>query len=155
MELLAEVGETELTQLSVGSAAEVTPVGTNETFIGQIWQISPVIDEQDRQGTVRIALAYAPSLRPGGFASTTIRSGTMVAPLLAESAIQNDGRQSYVYIIDEDDKVVRRNVTTGAVTANGIVVAEGLDGTERVVLRAAGFLAEGETVRPQPVKASD
>ena len=155
MELLAEVGETELAQLSVGSAAEVTPVGTNESYTGQIWQVSPVIDEQDRQGIVRIALAYAPNLCPGGFASTTIQSGTVVAPMLPESALQNDGAQAYVYIVGEDNKVVRRNVTTGTITADGIAVVEGLNGTERVVLRAGGFLTEGETVRPQPVQAAD
>lgn len=155
MELLAEVGETELAQLSVGSSAEVTPVGADESFTGQIWQVSPVIDEQDRQGIVRIALAYSPDLRPGGFASTTIRSGTVVAPMLPESALQNDGPQAYVYIVGDDNTVVRRNVTTGTITPDGIAVIEGLNGTEQVVLRAGGFLTEGETVRPQPVQAAD
>ena len=38
---------------------------------------------------------------------------------------------------------------TGAVTPAGIAVVEGLNGNERVVLRAGGFLNPGETVRPQ------
>lgn len=148
MELLAEVGENELARLSTGVEAEVVPVGTNEKFVGQVWQIAPIIDEQDRQGTVRIALAYAPELRPGGFASATIRSGTIVAPVLPESAIMSDEQGSYVYIVDADDKVVRRPVTIGDVTGSGIVVASGLNGRERVVMRAGGFLNPGETVRP-------
>lgn len=148
MELLAEVGENELARLSTGVEAEVVPVGTNEKFVGQVWQIAPIIDEQDRQGTVRIALAYAPELRPGGFASATIRSGTIVAPVLPESAIMSDEQGSYVYIVDADNKVVRRPVTIGDVTGSGIVVASGLNGRERVVMRAGGFLNPGETVRP-------
>lgn len=148
MELLAEVGENELARLSTGVEAEVVPVGTNEKFVGQVWQIAPIIDEQDRQGTVRIALAYAPELRPGGFASATIRSGTIVAPVLPESAIMSDDQGSYVYIVDADNKVVRRPVTIGDVTGSGIVVASGLNGRERVVMRAGGFLNPGETVRP-------
>ncbi|HEX9806988.1 MAG TPA: efflux RND transporter periplasmic adaptor subunit [Alteraurantiacibacter sp.] len=155
MELLADVGESELGQLAPGVSAEVTPVGTDKSFTGQVWQISPVIDEQDRQGTARVALAYAPELRPGGFASAVIRSGTIVAPLLPESAIQNDVQGAYVYIVGEDNKVVRRNVKTGIVTENGIAVIDGLTGTEKVVLRAGGFLAEGETVRPQLVEKAD
>ena len=30
----------------------------------------------------------------------------------------------------------------------GIAITSGLDGTERIVARAGGFLTEGETVRP-------
>jgi multidrug efflux pump subunit AcrA (membrane-fusion protein) len=152
MELLAEVGETELAKLSVGVTAEVTPVGSDKTFTGQVWQIAPVIDEQDRQGTARIALSYAPELRPGGFASAVIKSGTVVAPILPESAILNDEDGSYVYIVGKDNKVERRAVKSGIVTDQGITVIEGLDGTEKVVMRAGGFLSPGEVVRPRLTK---
>src|SRR5690606_21030620 len=50
MELLAELGESDLAQVSAGVRAEVTPVGTDQTFVGQVWQVAPVIDQQDRQG---------------------------------------------------------------------------------------------------------
>ena len=149
MELLARIGENELSRLSTGVEATVVPAGTDKQFSGQIWQLAPTIDEQTRQGTARIALSYAPELRPGGFATATIRSGTIVAPMLPESAVLSDDEGSYVYIIDDDNQVVRRSVTTGIVTSEGIAIASGLNGTERVVLRAGGFLTEGETVSPQ------
>lgn len=152
MELLAEVGEIELAKLAVGVAAEVTPVGGDKTFTGQVWQLSPVINKDDRQGVARIALAYAPELRPGGFATAVIKSGTLVAPILPESAILNDIEGSYVYIVGKDSKVERRAVRTGIVTPNGITVIEGLDGTEKVVMRAGGFLSPGEVVRPRLTK---
>ena len=155
MEMRAELGEAELAQLSVGVEATVTPVGTDRTFTGQVWQLAPTIDEQDRQGTARIALPYDRDLRPGGFASATIESGTIVAPKLPESAIQSDNDGSYVYIVDAQDKVVRRRVKTGLVTADGIAITDGLDGSERVVLFAGGFLNEGETVRVRVAEAAD
>ena len=148
MELLADVGETELGQISTGASATVTPVGTDQTFTGQVWQISPTIDENDRQGTVRIALSYAPELRPGGFASAQIGAGTVVAPRLPESAIQSDERGSYVYVVDAQNKVQRRNVTLGMISGEGIAIASGLDGSEKIVLTAGGFLVEGDEVRP-------
>ena len=43
-------------------------------------------------------------------------------------------------------------VKTGLVTAEGIAVTEGLNGTERVVLRAGGFLAPGDKVVPRTAK---
>ena len=148
MELLARVGEGELGQLSVGVQAEVVPVGTDKTFTGQVWQLAPTINPQDRQGTARIALSYAPELRPGGFANATIRSGTVVAPLLPESAVLSDDEGSFVYIVGNEDKIVRRPIVVGSVTPDGIVIEDGLRGTERVVLRAGGFLNAGETIKP-------
>jgi RND family efflux transporter MFP subunit len=152
MELRALVGETELAQMANGISAAVTPVGGMRTFNGQIWQTAPVIDPQSRQGIARIALPYAPELRPGGFATAVIKAGTVVAPLLPESAILSDNQGSYVYIVGKDNKAERRAVKQGMVTPDGIAVIEGLNGTERVVLRAGGFLSPGETINPKLVK---
>lgn len=153
MELRAQLGEVDLAQLAPGVTASIVPVGTDRSFTGQVWQLSPVIDPVSRQGTARIALAYAPELRPGGFATATIRSGTVVAPMLPESAILSDNKGNYVYVIDKDNKARRRPIKTGLVTETGIAVIEGLDGTERVVLRAGGFLQPDQTVQPKLVKA--
>jgi RND family efflux transporter MFP subunit len=149
MELAAKLSEEDLAKVSVGQTAVVTPVSSDKSYTGTIWQISPTIDQQSRQGEARIALAYAPGLRPGGFASAVLNSGTIVAPLLPESAIQSDDKGRFVYIVGKDDKVQRRPVKTGIVTQEGVAVVEGLSGNERVVLRAGGFLAEGDKVKPQ------
>ena len=149
MELLAQLSESDLVSIPVGSPAHVTPVGTTQRFTGSVWQVSPVINEQNRQGIARVALAYNPALRPGGFASVDIIAGTQQAPVLPESAILSDEKGNYVFLVDKANKVVRRPVQTGAVTPAGIAVVQGLQGNERVVLRAGGFLNPGETVRPQ------
>lgn len=155
MELLAELSEDDLAKLSMGVPAQVTPVGTDQSFTGQVWQISPVIDPKNRQGIARIALSYANELRPGGFATATISSGAVVEPLLPESAIQNDDKGSFVYVVGKDNVVHRRNVKTGLVTADGIAVKSGLSGTEKVVLRAGGFLNDGDKVQPQLTAAAN
>lgn len=148
MELKADVTEESLLQISNGVRATVTPVGSARSYSGEVWQVSPVIDPQDRQGTVRIALSYAPELRPGGFASAVISAGAMVVPKLPESAILADEKGSYVYIVGKGDRVARRAVKTGPITADGIAVVEGITGSERVVLRAGAFLSPGEKVEP-------
>ena len=149
MELLAQLSESDLAVVPVGAPAFVTPVGTAQRFTGQVWQIAPVINEQSRQGVARVALAYNEALRPGGFASVDIVAGSQQAPVLPESAILSDEKGNYVYVVGADNKVERRAVKTGAVTPSGIAVVQGLQGNERVVLRAGGFLNPGETVRPQ------
>jgi RND family efflux transporter MFP subunit len=153
MELRAQLSEADLTALSVGSPASVTPVGSTRTFAGSVWQISPVVNQQNRQGIARISLAYDPSLRPGGFASVQIVAGTQDAPVLPESAIQSDDKGNFVYIVDKANRAQRVAVKTGTVTPAGIAVVEGLSGNETVVLRAGGFLNPGDKVRPQRKKA--
>ena len=152
LELQAQLGEADLASVSNGVTATVTPVGDTRTFTGRIWQVSPVIDPQTRQGIARVSLPFDRALRPGGFANVQIRAGSVTAPILPESAVQNDKDGSYVYIINSQNKVVRRAVKTGTVTPGGIAIAEGLNGSERVVQRAAGFLNPGEVVKPKLLK---
>jgi HlyD family secretion protein len=152
MELQALLGESDLANISVGITTQVTPVGTDKTLTGRVWQISPIIDPQSRQGIARISLGYDSALRPGGFASARIQSGTSEVAVLPESALQNDSKGSFVYIVGPDNKALRRDVVIGDVSPAGLSITSGLNGNERVVLRAGGFLSPGETVQPQVQK---
>ena len=154
MELLAKVGETDLARIREGAAATVTPVGSDRSYEGRIWQIASVIDPQSRQADARILLPYHRDLRPGGFASARIVSGAGQAPLLPESAIQNDAKGSYVYIVSSNDVVERRDVRVGQVSSVGVPVTEGLTGREKVVILAGGFLTPGQKVHPEVQKAN-
>lgn len=149
MEMQALLGEADLASISAGVSATIIPVGSDRSFTGQVWQVSPTINPQTRQGIARIALPFDRALRPGGFANVTIKAGAVTAPLLPESAIQNDREGSYVYIIDKDNKAERRAITLGDVSEKGVAIVAGLNGTERVVLRAGGFLNPGVTVIPK------
>lgn len=152
MELQAALSEDDLALVSEGVSATVTPVGTDRQFAGRIWQVAPMINQQSRQGIARVSLPFDRALRPGGFASVEIKAGAMTAPVLPESAVQNSREGSFVYIVGADNKVKRRPVKVGTTTANGLTIAEGLDGTERVVLYAGGFLNPDEVVKPKLIK---
>ncbi len=154
MEMRAQLSEADLAGLRAGARATVVPVGTTQGYPGEVWQVSPVIDPQTRQGIARIAVKYDPALRPGGFAAATIVGGVTQAPLLPDSALQSDEKGNYVYIVGPGDKIARRNVTIGQVSDAGVTIAGGLDGSERVVQSAGGFLAPGQTVKPITKKAS-
>ncbi len=151
-EMRAQLSEADLQRIPVGARAEVTPTGTTETFTGQVWQVSPVIDPQTRQGIARIALSYNKALRPGGFASARLHTGGQVAPLLPQSAIQSDNKGNFVYILNARDEAERRPITTGDVSDAGVAITSGLNGTERVVITAGAFLNPGQKVRPNLIK---
>jgi RND family efflux transporter MFP subunit len=149
MELVARLPQDELARMSVGVPAVVTPVGSTQTFQGQVWQIAPLIDPATRQGEARISVPYNRELRPGGFAQAVLETGSSVAPLLPESAVQSDDKGNFVYVIDQNDMVVRRDVRIGEVGDNGVTIAEGLNGNERIVESAGAFLNPGQKVRPE------
>lgn len=153
MEMQAQVSEADLATLRAGNSATVTPIGGKQGFAGRVWQVSPVIDPQTRQGIARIAVPYNAAIRPGGFASTMITSGSGSAPLLPESAVQNDDRGSYVYIVNAKGQVERRDVTVGQVSDAGVAVTGGITGAEKIVTSAGAFLTPGQKVKPEPMKA--
>lgn len=148
MEMRAQLSEADLAGLHVGVAAQVTPVGGSIAYTGQVWQVSPVIDPQTRQGIARIQLSYNPALRPGGFASASIQSGSTDVPQLPNSAIQSDEKGNFVYVVGPGDKVVRRSVKIGDVSDTAVSIVDGLNGTERVVLSAGAFLSAGQKIKP-------
>lgn len=154
MEIRALMSQEDLGRVAVGNTATVSPVGSGQTFAGSVWQIAPVIDPQTRQGAARVAVPYNPLLRPGGFASVAIQTGAVDAPLLPESAVLSDDSGNYVYVVGSDNKVVRRPVRVGNVTDEGVVIIEGLVGTEQVVQSAGAFLSPGDQIRPERARAA-
>ncbi|BBD99274.1 efflux RND transporter periplasmic adaptor subunit [Sphingobium amiense] len=149
MEMRAQLSEADLLSIRPGNSAVVTPIGGTRGFAGRVWQVSPVVDPQTRQGIARIALSYNDALRPGGFASALITSGSGSAPLLPESAVQSDARGSFVYIINGRNQVERRDVSVGQVSDEGVAVTSGITGAEKIVTSAGAFLTPGQKVKPE------
>lgn len=154
MELMAQMAEADLARVRVGTRATISPVGTNLQIAGQVWQVSPVIDPDTRQGMVRIAVPYSTALRPGGFADARLVAGTEEAPLLPESAVQSGPEGNYVLVVDSKDTIQRKPVKVGTVTDGGVSIASGLNGNERVVVLAGAFLNVGDKVKPVVRKSS-
>ena len=111
-----------------------------------------MVDPQTRQGIARIAIPYNAAIRPGGFASAMLTSGSGTAPLLPESAVQSDPKGSYVYVVNAKGQVERRDVTVGQVSDNGVAVTSGITGTEQIVTSAGAFLTPGQKVKPELAK---
>ena len=149
IEMQAQLSQQDLAFIHAGMAASVTPVGSDRAFAGSVWQVAPMIDAQSRLGAVRIAVPYDPALKPGGFAEAKITAGTTTAPLLPQSAVLSDERGNYVYVVNGKNEIERRDVKIGAVDDNGVTVAAGISGRERIVLSAGPFLNPGQKVNPQ------
>jgi RND family efflux transporter MFP subunit len=149
MEMRAQMSQQDLAAIRTGMAATVTPLGATKTVAGSVWQVAPVIDPQSRLGEVRIAVPYDPTIRPGGFAEAKITAGATTAPLLPQSAVLSDDDGSFVYVVNGRNEVERRGIRIGAVSEAGVTIAQGLNGTEAVVLSAGPFLNPGQKINPR------
>ncbi len=58
MEMRAQLPQQDIAFVRAGMPASVTPIGLDRSFTGSVWQVSPVIDPQSRQGEVRISIPY-------------------------------------------------------------------------------------------------
>jgi RND family efflux transporter MFP subunit len=155
MEMRAQMSQQDLAAIRVGMPASVIPIGSTTGVTGSVWQVSPVIDPQTRQGEVRIAISYSPGIRPGGFAEARISAGATTAPLLPQSAVLSDNDGNYVYIVNAKNEAERRNVKVGVVDESGATITAGLNGQEMVVLSAGPFLNPGQKVNPKRQSAAN
>jgi RND family efflux transporter MFP subunit len=149
MEMRAQLSQADIAMVHVGMPADVTPVGSQRTFVGNVWQVAPMIDPQSRLGDVRIAVPYDPVMRPGGFAEAKITAGVTTAPLLPQSAVLSDDKGTYAYIVNAKNEIERRDIKIGTVNDTGVTIVAGLSGNERVVLSAGPFLNPEQKVKPQ------
>jgi RND family efflux transporter MFP subunit len=149
MEMRAQLSQQDLAFVHTGMPARVTPVGSDRSYAGTVWQVAPMIDPQSRLGDVRIAVPYDSAMRPGGFAEASITAGETTAPQLPQSAVLSDDKGNYVYIINGKNEVERRDIKIGTVNDTGVTVASGISGNEAVVLSAGPFLNSGQKVKPR------
>jgi len=105
-----------------------------------------VIDPATRLGEIRIALEPHPSLRPGAFARGQVSVSEAQRAVLPQTAVLADQRGNYVLIVNAEQQAERRDVRVADTIAEGIVIGEGLQGDERVISTAGGFLRAGEKV---------
>ena len=155
MEMRAALSQQDLAAVRVGMPASVTPIGSNSSVTGSIWQVSPVIDPASRQGEVRIAIPYGPATRPGGFAEARISAGATTAPLLPQSAVLADQEGNYVYVVNARNEAERRAVKVGSIDDSGVSIVSGLNGQEVVVVSAGPFLNPGQKINPKRQAAAN
>jgi len=146
VEMRGQVAEQDMARLRVGQSAAVYITNVAKPFEGHVRLLGAVIDPMTRLGEIRIALGADPALRPGAFARGEVVIDHNEHPVLPQTAVLADARGSYVFIVNDKSEVERRKVSVIDTTAAGVVIGAGLNGSERIVTTAAGFLREGERV---------
>ena len=135
--------------------AEAVPGASLE---GRITQISPSADPNSRVFEVEAALPNPEGkLKVGMLATLRLgaqtQSGGVYVPLAAVVRPATDSTAYAVYVVRDSagaSAARLRRVRLGDVNGNEIAVAEGLTKGERVILRGATIVADGQTVQIIP-----
>lgn len=153
IEWRGEAPEMRLAELAPGQDVTISTVeGMNVR--GKIRVVSPTVSSGNRTGLVYVDLPPDERIRPGMFARGEIEIGRgpgFTVPL--ESIVSSDG-YSYVFVVKSDSTVERRRIETGAVLGDTIEVMSGVQGSETIVNKGAGFLKDGDLVNVGTVSGS-
>ncbi len=152
MQALAKQGRT-LNELSnipveVGLQSEV-----GYPHVGKLDYVSPQVDPSTGTLLARAVLDNADrSLIPGLFVRVRVAVGRQENALLVrEEAISVSQQGSYVLVVDQDDKVAQRIVTTGQSEGRYRVIEAGLTSSDWVVTDGIQRAVPGAKVSPRKV----
>jgi RND family efflux transporter MFP subunit len=147
VEMRGQVAERDLASLSIDQAAQVYLTGVDTPFEGKVRLLGAIIDPSSRLGEIRVSLKPNSLLRPGAFARGEVVVGAAQRPVLPQTAVLSDARGTFVLIVNPENKAERRAVRVASTVPEGLVIAEGLKGDERVITTAGAFLRPGEAVK--------
>ena len=127
------------------------PDGSLYEYQGRFDFIDNKVDE--KTGTVLIRAEFENPdrlLLPGQFVTVVIeRKEAIDAVMIPQAAVLTDQGGAYVLLVNDEDKVEARRITTGQRFGPNLVVREGLKPGERVILYGVQKVRPGLTVKPE------
>jgi HlyD family secretion protein len=145
VEWRAEIPESRLRDIKVGQAVRLTTADSAQ-LEGKVRTVSPTVDNSTRSGLVYVDMS-SPTARPGMFARGEIVVDHTTAQMLPITSVVIQDGYSFVFVLKADYAVERRSVQTGTVKDSLIEILSGVAPEERVVVKGAGFLKDGDRVR--------
>ncbi|MBI4664257.1 MAG: efflux RND transporter periplasmic adaptor subunit [Verrucomicrobia bacterium] len=152
-----KVPEKYLRQVQIGQTLEFAVAAyPNEKFRGEVYFISPQIEESTRTALVKARIANPDGkLRGGMFASleltVQVRDAAIVIP---EPALMSDGDRFSVFVVDEKGAAQMRPVEVGYRLPGKAEIVKGLSAGEKVVVEGIQKLRPGAPVTLAPPESA-
>ena len=144
MNVVAEVFETDLPGISLGSPVKVEVPQLAKPLSGKVRHLGATLDKESRRAAVIVALDQQnPELRSGMQARVGVQVSNAHEMLIPVTAVLiKDESRSIVFVQREDTVFEARTVTLGRPTRGMIPVLSGLKSGEKIVVRG-GLLLDG------------
>jgi multidrug efflux pump subunit AcrA (membrane-fusion protein) len=126
--LQANVGEKDLAGIRVGSPVTVTMTGSGKTFTARVTSVFPFIDPGARTAVVEAVVQNdGRRLFPGQYVQMQFVTGEELKALsVPREAVMRSGDSASVWVV-ANDRVERRQVTTGLEGQDRVEIVAGLD----------------------------
>jgi multidrug efflux pump subunit AcrA (membrane-fusion protein) len=155
LELQLKIPETQLPRLRVGQTATITSdIDPSLRLTARIRELKPLVDANSRQAIAVLDLPDRPNLKPGMFLRAAVvveRVPRLTVPM--EAAIPKTNRQAIAYVLQPDRTVRAQTVTLGEILPdNRVEVLSGLAPGDRVAVKGAAYLSDGDRVSVAPLE---
>ncbi|MBC9247446.1 efflux RND transporter periplasmic adaptor subunit [Paracoccus sp. 11-3] len=125
---------------------------SNDTEYAQTGTMEYIDNRVDpATGSIAVRIVYANPdalLLPGQFVTMVIaEKDPQSLPVVPQTAVLQDREGRYVFVVNDDQTVSQKRISTGPRVMNGWAVTEGLAGGEAVVVEGVQRLQDGMAVR--------
>jgi RND family efflux transporter MFP subunit len=157
LRLRMPVPEADVRYIQPGATVQVNVHAVGRVFTAKIVRFTRAMDMATRTMLAEVDVPNPDlSLDPGMYADTNIvlQRHDNVLSVPAQAIVQ-DSDQPSVLVVNEANRVEKRDVQLGIQGQNRIEITAGLSESDRVILSGQTNYRSGESVRPQSVTSSD
>jgi membrane fusion protein, heavy metal efflux system len=143
MWVMAQVFGADLTAVSVGDSAEVDSGIGSKTFSGTVDNIAAQVDPDTRAVAVRVVVENPGDLlKKQMYVRVRLNARQESRGLLipVSAILRDDENLPFVYRLQADGSLTRRQITLGSRTGDAVDILEGLSADDKIVVDGALFL---------------
>lgn len=145
----AAIAESDISKITVGSNATVIVAAVQDTLNGTLTVINPQADPQSKTYSVKIKIANGNSrLMPGMISEIKVNTGkkTVAITIPPEAVIRDADGITYVFVVNSDQRAVRKRITVGGLSNSAIIVTSGLQEGESIITTGQKNIQEGQQI---------
>jgi len=149
LRLRLPVPESDVPSIHAGSPVQVQVRAIGRTFAGKVVRFTRSVSLDTRTMETEVDVDNADlSLTPGMYADTTLEldrnENALAVPV---QAVIQDANGHYVLVVDNQDRVAKREVGLGEQTSSRVEILRGLSENERVIVGGQSNYQIGEAVK--------
>ena len=146
IEALLRVPEGRIHQISLEQIVQLKLIGSEKECTGKVRIISPQIDPVTRVASVRVQIENAPAISIGSFINGTIQLQTIKGFALPYTALQQNQKGNFVWLVDSQNKVIAQEVTL-LLLQDKLALIKDLSLSANVIAKAGSFVKAGDEVK--------
>ena len=149
--LKINIPEGQIGGVTLGATCDVVIPAMNKTVQGTITKLAQVADLPARTFAAEVTVDNSDNgLRGGLYANVSLQSlpreNVLIIP---QSAIVMREDQRTVFVVNKEDKVIRKVLTTGYIGDGKVEVLDGVTAEDRIITQGQNRVREGSKVVPQ------